>query len=51
VFAIIAIVCFLLAVFGAALSINLVALGLAFLAAQLLVGWWPFGGPPWNRTA
>jgi hypothetical protein len=50
-FAIFAIVCFLLAVFGASIQVNLIALGLAFMAAQMLVGSWPInGGAPWARA-
>lgn len=44
-FAILATLCFLLAVFGASVAgLNLIALGLAFLALALLVGSWPIGG-------
>ncbi|MGH3934169.1 MAG: hypothetical protein ACRDS1_04185 [Pseudonocardiaceae bacterium] len=50
-FAILAILCFLLAVFGANIAINLVALGLAFLAAHALLGWWPLSGPPWSARS
>lgn len=42
-FALAALVCFLLALFGAHVGIDLVVLGLAFLAAHLLLGAWPFG--------
>lgn len=49
-FAVIAIVCFLLAVFGASISVNLIALGLAFVAAQLLVGSWPLVNGPWIKA-
>lgn len=49
--AVIAILCFLLAVFGAPVGVDLVALGLAFLAAAVLVGPWPLFGVagPWRR--
>lgn len=47
-FAILAIVCFLLVVFEAPVGIDLTALGLAFLAAQLLVGSWPLAAG-WTR--
>ena len=47
-FAILAILCFLLVVFQAPVGIDLVALGLAFVAAQLLVGAWPLTGR-WAR--
>ncbi|MCU1665409.1 MAG: hypothetical protein JWR58_5474 [Pseudonocardia sp.] len=40
--AIAAALCFLLAVFDAPVGVNLIALGLAFLALALLVGDWPF---------
>lgn len=43
-FAILATLCFLLVVFGAAVPVDLIALGLAFLALALLVGSWPIGG-------
>jgi hypothetical protein len=43
-FPVLAILCFLLVVFGAAVGIDLMALGLAFVAAALLVGDWPLGG-------
>ena len=43
-FAFLALLCFLLALFGAHIaSIDLVVLGLAFIAAALLVGNWPMG--------
>lgn len=43
-FPILAIVCFLLALFGASVGLDLVVLGLVFVAATLLVGDWPLGG-------
>jgi hypothetical protein len=43
-FALLAIVAFLLAVFEAPIGINLIALGLVFVAGHLLVGLWPLGG-------
>jgi hypothetical protein len=46
VFAILAIVCFLLVALEAPIGLNLVALGLAFMAAQLLVGSWPLAWRP-----
>lgn len=50
-FALAALVCFLLALFGAHVgTVDLVVLGLAFIAAHLLVGLWPLGGTlPWRR--
>lgn len=43
-FAFLALLCFLLALFGAHLgSLDLVILGLAFVALALLVGNWPVG--------
>lgn len=42
-FAILATLCFLLAVFHAPVPVDLIALGLAFLALALLVGSWPIG--------
>jgi hypothetical protein len=42
-FAILAILCFLLAVFSAPVGIDLIALGLVFVAAHLLFGLWPLG--------
>lgn len=47
-FALLALICFVLAVFEVALPVNLIALGLAFLTTHFLLGAWPFGGnPPW----
>ena len=43
-FPILAIGCFLLVVFGAQVGVDLIALGLAFVAAALLVGDWPLAG-------
>lgn len=49
-FALLALIAFLLALFGAHVgSIDLVTLGLAFIAAHLLLGAWPFGAAPWRR--
>lgn len=49
-FAILAVLCFLLVVFQAAVGVDLIALGLAFVAAHLLFGLWPlFGASPWQR--
>lgn len=48
-FAVLAIVCFLLDTFNSGWHINLLALGLAFLAAQLLLGRGLFGDLPWGR--
>lgn len=43
-FALIALVLFVLAAFGVDFdSVNIIALGLAFLAAALLLGNWPLG--------
>lgn len=43
-FALIAVILFLLAAFGVAFgTIDIVALGLASVALHLLVGLWPFG--------
>lgn len=43
-FAILAVVCFLMAAFGGHIGdINLVDIGLAFLAFAILVGSWPIG--------
>ena len=42
--ALLALVCFLVALFGGHIgSLDLVTLGLAFVAAALLLGPWPFG--------
>ena len=51
-FALLALLAFLLALFGAHIgSIDLVVLGFVFVAAHLLVGPWPFGGSlPWRRS-
>lgn len=38
-----ALLCFLLALFGVHLSFDLVVLGLVFVALSLLVGNWPVG--------
>jgi len=44
IFAFLALLCFLLALFGAHVgSIDLVLLGFVFVAAALLVGNWPVG--------
>jgi len=43
--ALLALICFVVALFGGSLrTIHLVTLGLAFVALHLLVGAWPFGG-------
>ena len=43
-FALLALLCFLLALFGAHVGeINLVILGFVFIAAAMLVGNWPVG--------
>jgi hypothetical protein len=49
--ALLALICFVVALFGGSLgSIDLVTLGLAFVALHLLIGGWPFGGTlPWRR--
>jgi hypothetical protein len=49
VFAILAIVCFLLDTFNSSWPVNRLALGLAFLAAQLLLGRGLLGDLPWGR--
>lgn len=50
VFAIAAIVCFMLVVFEVDAGFSLLALGLAFVAVHLLVGFWPVAGTtPWRR--
>jgi hypothetical protein len=43
VFALLALVSFVLAVFRVVLPVDLIALGLAFVAAHLLMGDWPLG--------
>lgn len=44
-FALLALLCFLVALFGGHIgSIDLVVLGLAFVAAALFLGPYPFGG-------
>lgn len=49
-FALAALICFILVVFGVSAPFNILALGLAFVALHLLVGSWPFGGGyPWAR--
>lgn len=45
-FPILAILCFLLVLFQAPITWNLMALGLAFLAATWLTGTWPLRIPP-----
>ena len=52
-FAILAIICFLLAAFGKSNlgDANLVDIGLAFLAFALLVGNWPIGAISFGRRA
>lgn len=42
-FALLAFVCFLLALFGVAAPFDLVTLGFCFVALSLLVGNWPVG--------
>lgn len=43
-FALLALICFLLALFGGSIgSLDLVTLGFVFIAAALLVGNWPVG--------
>lgn len=51
-FALLALIAFVLALFRVAIeNVDLVILGLAFVALHLLVGTWPFSGnPPWTRT-
>lgn len=41
-FAVLAILCFLLEVFNADIGVNLVALGLALMSAHLVFGLWPW---------
>lgn len=42
---------FILKVFGVHAPIDLIALGLAFVTAGLLLGGWSVSGaPPWRRT-
>lgn len=49
-FALAALICFVLWLFHASVSFSLEALGLSFLALHLLLGFWPFaGGYPWAR--
>lgn len=49
-FALAALICFVLVVFGVSAHFSILALGLAFLALHALVGGWPFGaGVPWRR--
>lgn len=49
-FALAALICFILALFDVTLEFSLVNLGLACIAAHLLVGLWPFAGAaPWVR--
>jgi hypothetical protein len=46
-FALLALLCFVLALFGVSIgTIDLVVLGLAFIALHLLIGW---GLTPWRR--
>lgn len=48
-FALLALICFIVALFASP-GIDLVTLGLVFVAAHLLVGPWWFGTtPPWTR--
>lgn len=48
-FALLALICFVLVVFGVTASFSILALGLAFVALHLLVGAWPFGPWTWRR--
>lgn len=51
-FALLALVCFVVKLFDGHIgSIDLLVLGFVFVAAHLLVGLWPFGGPPWRRPS
>ena len=45
IFALLALICFVLALFGAHVGLDLVVLGLVFIAAHLLFGSWL----PWRR--
>jgi hypothetical protein len=54
--AILALVCFILATIDATVGplspVDLIALGLAFLAVHFIVGPWPWGGTyPWQRRS
>lgn len=49
-FALAALICFILVVFDVSAGFSILALGLAFIALHLLVNGWPFaGGIPWRR--
>lgn len=49
-FALAALILFILAAVGLATTINLIAWGLAFVALHLLFGLWPvYGNAPWAR--
>lgn len=51
-FALVALVLFVLAAFGVRFgSVDIIALGLACIAAHLLVGLWPFGTLRLTRNA
>jgi len=47
--ALVALICFVLACFAVSSPVNLVALGLVFLAAWALLGSVPSGAWPWRR--
>ena len=48
-FALVALILFILAAVGLATSVDLIAWGLAFVALHLLLGWWPVrGAAPWS---
>jgi hypothetical protein len=49
-FALIALILFVFAALGSATTINLIAWGLAAIAAHLLFGLWPLGGNPLWRV-
>jgi hypothetical protein len=51
-FALLALICFILALFAASFPVDLLTLGWVFVAAHLLIGLWPLPGaatPPWRR--
>lgn len=47
-FALLALICFILALFNAAFPVDLMTLGFVFVATHLLVGLWPLGSVPWT---
>lgn len=48
-FALLALITFILAIFKVPVGVDLLSLGLAFISTHLLFGSWPNGAFPWPR--